>query len=282
MPQRAGVSTVTIVLLMLASHGDTQAPAGPPQIHGLYWVLAIPPAPGSSTVGGGLETHLMACNRMGLVPTARVAVFADGAVWNQSTADAIAAALDLPAPSLAGCCASSMWCTANNCSTHHWGTNAYTNYGFYRPSHQPLYTCNFPAYEDLHTCTQDYTQLCPQHWTGLANGFVCTAPANYSGPCSATSVLGMYNAAAKANWGLQCVVTWPLLCTPTFVPEVASVNVWSATPALAGFHVEGFGFGDDANNIAAFIGDHECTDIEVCHTVCRSCSTDADCGAGAL
>ena len=44
----------------------------------------------------------------------------------------------------------------------------------------------------------------------------------------------------------------------------------------------GVGFGDTGGEIAVVLGNMMCEEVEVCHTICRSCQTDADCGANGL
>ena len=261
-------------------------------LHGYFWVLAEDasvwpfgaPAPImlATTWSGGLETHAMACNRIGLVPSSREAVLAGGARWNETTAAEITSALGLPAPTLGGCCASSAWCTDTACITHDWGSDSYTNYGFFESSHRPLYTCVTPTYEQLNVCAQDYSALCPVDWTAQSNGFVCVAPASYSGPCQSTWVLGLYTPLDKAQWGLQCGVSWPSECEAVDAPQIEAVTVTSISADSYEIHVEGYGFGDHAENVAVRVGNRNCTDVELCHTVCRPCATDTDCGGGGI
>jgi CPW-WPC domain-containing protein len=253
-----------------------------PTLFGYNWVLAEQPPPHATTAGGGLENHAMACNRVGMVPTAREAVFGDGHMWNASTASAVASAIGLGTPVLGGCCASSLWCQNGICVTHHFGGSSYVNYGFFSPSMRPIYTCMPPSYTDLNRCQQNFNVLCPVGWTAQSNGFVCVAPASYGGPCLPTSVLGMYDAGAKQQWATQCGVSWPLVCTPVVTPSISSVSVLANSATGSTIQVRGRGFGDNAADVTVNVGNQRCTNVEVCHTVCRTCSSDADCGTGGI
>ena len=95
-----------VALVERAAPQDASHASGAPLRYGFYWVVAEEPAPGSSLWGGGLETHTMACNRAGLVPSARAAVLPLGHSWNVTTATVVTDALGLPAPQLGGCYAS--------------------------------------------------------------------------------------------------------------------------------------------------------------------------------
>ena len=265
---------------------------GVPQLHGFFWVLADAPARGASSWAGGLETHTMACNRHGLVPSARAAVLAGGRTWNVTTATAVAEALFLPAPGLGGCCAAALWSKAaptasdphaNETASHHWGGNEYINFGFFDAASRPVYTCLAPMHNDLNSCKQDFTQLCPENWTPLANGYQCSAPGGYSGQCPDLAALGNYDAVTKAQWGLQCDATWPMVCELIMQPSIESVAV-TAQPGASTVQLEviGFGFGDNDADIAVQLGNQECADVEVCHTICRTCQTDSDCGTDGL
>ena len=266
------------------SHRRLQVQNTVPSLYGFQWVLADSPLPWATTAGGGLETHGMACNRVGLVPTAREVVLGGSLQWNATTAAALVAALGFGtgSPLNTGCCAASLWCTASGCVSHHWGGNTYINYGFFDAAQRPLYTCTAPTFDDLNNCAQDFSQLCPQGWTPQSNGFVCVAPPSYAGPCLTTAVLGMYAPGARQQWAQQCQVSWPTVCSPTIPPQLDSVEVLSIGAGSVQLHVSGTGFGDNEEDVEVDVGNSKCTDIEVCHTVCRPCSTDADCGNDGL
>jgi CPW-WPC domain-containing protein len=234
---------------------------------------------------GGLETHAMACNRHSLVPTSRVAVFADGTLWSQQVATEILNGLGVSgSPDVRGCCSASLWCDSDSCFTHHFGGNQYINSGFFG---QPLaiYTCLQPTYEDLHVCTADYTGRCPEGWTAQSsNSRMCEAPDSYHGPCATVSDLGSYDMAAKEHWSEQCDASWPQTCVNLVPPTIESVamSTVSRQTSTVTVHVEGRGFGDNADAVEVQVGTSSCSDVEVCHTVCRPCSTDAECGTNGL
>ena len=252
----------------------------PPKQHGFYWVLANASEASDSTVSGGLETHAMACIRVGLVASDHVAVFGNGVAWNKTTAAAVTDALGLPVPSRSGCCAASLWCGQGGCLTHHWGASAYTNYGWFHPGLRPIFTCRAPTYSELNVCVRDYSKLCPVGWKAQSNGFVCDAPSSYSGPCQQVAVLGMYDAGGKAAWATRCKVSWPEICKAKVKPRIDSVAKTAVTADHVRLHVSGLGLGDDESQILSRVGMHVCSAIEVCHTVCKPCSTDSECGTG--
>lgn len=175
---------VVLAQLCTVSPQQEQHPSGAPLLYGFYWVHAAEPALGASVWGGGLETHTMPCNRMGLVPSARAAVLPVGHTWNSTTATAVTAALGLPPPQLGSCCAAALWSQIVGAETqsvvHHWGGNEYINFGFFDSAARPVYTCLEATYDDLHTCKQNYAVLCPEGWTAV-DSLRCSAPPSYSG-----------------------------------------------------------------------------------------------------
>ena len=275
-----------VALVERAAPQDASHASGAPLRYGFYWVVAEEPAPGSSLWGGGLETHTMACNRAGLVPSARAAVLPLGHSWNVTTATAVTDALGLPAPQLGGCCAAALWSRAAaagmESAVHHWGGNEYINFGFFDAAARPVYTCLEATYEDLNTCKQNFAVLCPEGWTAV-DSLRCSAPPNYAGQCQDPSILGMYDPVTKSQWGLQCGATWPLVCELTTQPAIESVAVSQAPDSdRIQLEVVGVGFGDNREEIDVQLGNLECDDIEVCHTICRDCQTDSDCGNNGL
>ena len=93
------IVAVTASILVRPTRTQTPHPSGAPQLYGFYWVVADEPAALASSWSGGLETHTMACNRLGFVPSARAAVLAGGHAWNVTTATEITDARDLPSTS---------------------------------------------------------------------------------------------------------------------------------------------------------------------------------------
>lgn len=272
---------VALALALAQVSAQEQAPL----LYGFYWVVADEPASGASVWGGGLETHTMACNRVGLVPSARAAVLPIGHSWNSTTAAAVTAALGLPAPELGGCCAAALWLQTTDAQlqsvVHHWGGNEYINFGFFDTPSRPVYTCVEATHDDLHACKQNFAVLCPEGWTAI-DSLRCSAPPSYSGQCQNPSILGMYDAVTKSQWGRQCGASWPMVCEQMTQPAIESVAVSRETDDILQLEVVGVGFGDSRADISVQLGNLECDDIEVCHTICRDCQTDADCGLDGL
>ena len=68
---------------------------------------------------------------------------------------------------------------------------------------------------------------------------------------------------------------------PQGMNPIAQPNVDVATFAVGEntiVEVLGHNFGDDPTMMKVFVGDRACADINVCHTMCKSCTRSADCG----
>lgn len=66
--------------------------------------------------------------------------------------------------------------------------------------------CNveFPCQED---CPQDFSETCPSLWREIANG-VCSAPAQYEGPCSVRLSVASMSEEDKYAFSIRCGARW--------------------------------------------------------------------------
>eukprot|EP01052_Picozoa_sp_SAG31_P025697 SAG31_NODE_2269_length_6047_cov_3.503699_2_plen_1301_part_00 len=146
-------------------------------------------------------------------------------------------------------------------------------------------TLQEPAFEDLRVCRADYSPRCPEEWTPQpGSAYRCVAPDTYDGPCNRVSALGQYDSSEKALWAQQCGTQWPQVCEDVSSPTIESVRFSTqvGSRGVATIHASGYNFGDDADQLAVKVGNMECTGVQVCHTVCRPCASDAECGGNGL
>lgn len=88
----------------------------------------------------------------------------------------------------------------------------------------------------------------------------------------------------QALWSSQCNAEWPQVCEDVLAPTLESVRFSTrvGTTGVGTIHVSGYNFGDDNDKLAVKVGDMDCTGVEICHTVCRPCTSDAECGNSGL
>ena len=91
---------------------------------------------------------------------------------------------------------------------------------------------------------------------------------------------------ANTRLGLKSVAP-VYMCVPKPTPLVGNgsaplpplrVDVARVINSGARVEILGRNFGKDPSVIKIFTGDHRCTDIQICSSVCQTCSSDDDCG----
>ena len=194
------------------------------------------------SMGSWDESHSQACARHGLQASEATVALA----WNATTLAAVAGALGLSDRGRVGCCVGGMWCGADGmCGTHAWG-DTFHNHGWYEEpgnrSFAPIFTCRRPD-----------------------------SPAASSGSGSGSGGGGGSGSAANSSG--------------TALPVLRAVTVAAPAAAAASsggtLTVLGTGFGDVAADLTVNAGSLACTNVQVCHTMCRPCGgSSLVCGTG--
>ena len=188
-------------------------------------------------------SHTLACHLHGLEPTA-ANVRLPNSAWSAVHATAVVTTgLSLNYVGRKNCCACTLICEESTCMSLGYGCLNYQNLNGIA-AHKALKDSGSSTARLVFSCTTTHTVSVP------------------SSPTTAPSVLGMV------------VESGSSLTTPE-----AAIK----TPGKTRVHIFGNNFGNDANLISVFLGSggptmaYQCTDVQVCHGICISCSGPSDC-----
>ncbi|CAM9565658.1 unnamed protein product, partial [Phaeothamnion confervicola] len=233
-------------MLPLALKNAHETAAGPASfVKGFWWVPTVPG-----------ESHGVACQRVGLLPTETIVSI----TWSLGLLKLVAESLGrrlTKKNGLAGCCAPAMYCGPKLCWTHSSGGESFSNFGRFlglEADAGSVYTCRNAS-------------------------FTLPPAANDSSPPSSSETTALLPPTPPPSLPLPLP---PAEGPPPPLDPIITAVVPTTVDVGARVTVSGTNFGLDAAAVRVMLGDADCGAVEVCGRVCRPCDEEGKCGLGEL